>query len=206
MRQEESALDRKASLVDVATDIDYLEASAIIWRCLGLVRYFWQRWAVVLTLGWIGNAATIALAPWFGKFLVDHVVLTKPIPNSGEGYPGFLIPVLRFLQGSSVETILGWLALASLFGFLTRVVWFYVHDLIEARLEQAQIHLVRSTLFERMQNLPFSRVDDQPIGDSVFRTMQDVRGVPEVIRVIIQELGTALVAVVVAILLSLIHI
>ena len=200
LRQEESALDRKASLVDVATDIDYLEASAIIWRCLGLVRYFWQRWAVVLTLGWIGNAATIALAPWFGKFLVDHVVLTKPIPNSGEGYPGFLIPVLRFLQGSSVETILGWLALASLFGFLTRVVWFYVHDLIEARLEQAQIHLVRSTLFERMQNLPFSRVDDQPIGDSVFRTMQDVRGVPEVIRVIIQELGTALVAVVVAIL------
>ena len=83
LRQEESALDRKASLVDVATDIDYLEASAIIWRCLGLVRYFWQRWAVVLTLGWIGNAATIALAPWFGKFLVDHVVLTKPIPNSG---------------------------------------------------------------------------------------------------------------------------
>ena len=97
-----------------------------------------------------------------------------------------------------METILGWLALAVV-RFSYKSGRFYVHD-SSSKTRTGSNSLVRSTLFERMQSLPFSRVDDQPIGDSVFRTMQDVRGVPEVIRVIIQELGTALVAVVVAIL------
>ena len=199
LREEEIALDEKASLVDTGTDIDYRDAAALIWRCLILIRFFWRRWAAVLFLGWVGQAVTIALGPWLGKFLVDHVVLDQPIPSNGEGYPWFLMPVLGFLKGASVETMLGWLALGFLVGILVRVAWFYVHDLIEARLEHAQQHLVRSRLFEGMQRLPFSKVDDQPIGDSVFRTMQDVRAIPEVIRIVIQDSGAALVAVIVAV-------
>ncbi|NCF45216.1 MAG: ATP-binding cassette domain-containing protein, partial [Proteobacteria bacterium] len=199
LRDDEIALDEKASLVDTVTDIDYRDAAALIWRCLMLLRFFWQRWATVLFLGWVGQAVTIALSPWLGKFLVDHVVLDQPLPANGEGYPWFLLPILEFLRGASVETMLGWLTLGLLVGVLVRVAWFYVHDLIQARLEHAQQHLVRSQLFENMQCLPFSKVDDQPIGDSVFRTMQDVRAVPEVIRIVIQESGAALVAVIVAV-------
>lgn len=199
LRNNEIALDEKASLIDTVTDIDSRDSAAIIWRCLTLLRFFWRRWATVLFLGWMGQAVIIALGPWLGKFLVDQVVLGQPIPNNGEGYPWFLLPVLEFLRGESVEITLGWLALGLLVGVLVRVAWFYIHDLIQTRLEHAQQHLVRSQLFENMQRLPFSRVDDQPIGDSVFRTMQDARAVPEVIRIVIQDSSAALVAGTVAV-------
>ena len=37
LREDELALDKKASLVDSKTDIDYKETSSLIWRCLILL-------------------------------------------------------------------------------------------------------------------------------------------------------------------------
>ena len=38
LREDERELDKQASLVDTRTDIDYREASTLIWRCLLLLR------------------------------------------------------------------------------------------------------------------------------------------------------------------------
>ena len=50
LREDERELDKQASLVDTRTDIDYREASTLIWRCLLLLRYYWHRFAVVLSM------------------------------------------------------------------------------------------------------------------------------------------------------------
>lgn len=200
LREDEQALDEKASLVDTQTDIDYRDTFHLIWRCLLLIRYFWQRWVVVLLMGWIGTAVTVAVAPWLGKVLVDHVVLGQPLAEDGKGYPGFLLPFIEFLAGSSASTILYWLALWTAIGIGVRIAWYYFHDLVEARLEHAQKHMVRARLFEGMRLLPMTRLDDQPIGDSVFRTMNDVNAVPEVVRSVVQYSGWSFVTFIVAVL------
>ena len=48
MREDELALDEKASLIDTQTDVDYREAFSLIWRCMVLIRFYWRRFAVVL--------------------------------------------------------------------------------------------------------------------------------------------------------------
>ena len=79
LREEELALNRKASLVDTRTDIDNRQTGGLIWRILLLLRFFWQRFAVVLSMEWILAAVAAAVAPWAGKVLIDHVVLGQPI-------------------------------------------------------------------------------------------------------------------------------
>ena len=47
LREDEEALDEKASLVDSETDIDNRTTARLIWRCLLLIRFYWKRFAVV---------------------------------------------------------------------------------------------------------------------------------------------------------------
>ena len=75
LREDEEALDEKASLVDSETDIDNRTTARLIWRCLLLIRFYWKRFAVVLSMGWVIQIITTAVAPWIGKVLVDQVVL-----------------------------------------------------------------------------------------------------------------------------------
>ncbi len=193
LREDELALDKRASLVDTRTDVDARETFSLIWRCLVLIRFFWRRFAVVLSMEWIATAVGVAVAPWAGKVLVDHVVLGQPLPEDGAGYPAFLLPIIEFLTGSSAFAILGWLALWTVIGLAVRVVWNYVHDLVEARLGHSLLHMVRSRLFESLRSLPITKLDDQPIGDSVYRATQDVHALPTVIRLTIQVSGWAVV-------------
>ena len=186
LREDERELDKQASLVDTRTDIDYREASTLIWRCLLLLRYYWHRFAVVLSMEWVMTAVGTAVAPWAGKVLVDHVVLGLPIPDDGKGYPTFLLPVIDFLVGSSAITILLWLSLWTVIGVSARVIFGYVHDLLEARMQHSLLHMARSRLFESMRRLSMTQLDNQPIGDSVFRTMHDVKALPDVIRMVLQ--------------------
>ena len=53
LREDELALDRKASLIDSRTDIDNQQTVNMIWRILLLLRFFWQRFTVVLTMEWV---------------------------------------------------------------------------------------------------------------------------------------------------------
>jgi ABC-type multidrug transport system fused ATPase/permease subunit len=47
--------------------------------------------------------------------------------------------------------------------------------------------------------LPITKLDDQPIGDSVFRAMNDVHALPSVVRIVVQVSGWALVTLVTAV-------
>ncbi len=198
LREEELALDHKASLVDTRTDIDNPQSGNLIWRIVLLLRYFWQRFAVVLSMEWVLAAAAAAVAPWAGKVLIDHVVLGQPIPDDGSGYPAFLLPAVEFLVGSSALTILFWLAIWTAVGVAARLVWGYVHDLIEERMQHSMMYMLRSRLFESMRRLTITQLDNQPIGDSVFRTMWDVSSVTHVIRLVFQVTGNTLVTFTVA--------
>lgn len=193
LRADELALDKKASLVDDKTDIDNRTTFSLIWRCLILLRFYWKRFAVVLSMEWIATAVGTAIAPWAGKVLVDHVVLGQPLPADGGGYPMFLLPIIEFLTDLSALSILSWLALWTFIGVAIRVIWGYVHDLIEIRLAHSLLHMVRSRLFEGLRLLPLTKLDNQPIGDSVFRAMNDVRSLPSVIRIVFQVSGWSLV-------------
>ncbi len=199
LREDELALDKKASLVDSKTDIDNRETLGLIWRCMVLIRFYWRRFAVVLSMGWIMRAVDTAVAPWAGKVLVDNVVLGQPLPEDGAGYPAFLVPVIEFLLGSSASVILWWLALWTMTFLAVRLIWRYVRELVEARLDHSMLHMVRSRLFEGLRLLPITKLDDQPIGDSVFRAMNDVRALPTVIRYVVQVPGSAVVSIVTAV-------
>jgi ABC-type multidrug transport system fused ATPase/permease subunit len=48
------------------------------------------------------------------------------------------------------------------------------------RLSQAFNHYYRARLFERIQSLPLSAFDDEPIGDAVYRVMYDTPAITEV--------------------------
>ena len=200
LRDDEAALDEQASLIDQKTDVDMRETLSMIWRCLIMIRFFWRRFAVVLSMEWIATAVGVAVAPWATKVLIDHVVLGQPLPEDGKGYPTFLLPLIDFLLGSSAVTILAWLAIWTIVGVALRVIWGYVHDLIEERMAHSLLHMVRSQLFESLRRLPITKLDDQPIGDSVYRAMHDVHGIPSVIRITIQVSGWAIVAFVSALL------
>ena len=63
LREDELALDKKASLVDTETDIDYKQTFSLIWRCVVLIRFFWRRFVVVLSMEWIMAAVGTAVAP-----------------------------------------------------------------------------------------------------------------------------------------------
>ena len=75
LRDDEAALDEQASLIDQKTDVDMRETLSMIWRCLIMIRFFWRRFAVVLSMEWIATAVGVAVAPWATKVLIDHVVL-----------------------------------------------------------------------------------------------------------------------------------
>ncbi len=192
LRQDEEALDKRASLVDTKTDVDYRETFSLIGRCIILIRFYWRRYIVVLSMDWIATVISVAVAPWAGKVLIDNVVLGQPIKDDGGGYPAFLLPVLEFLEGSSAFTIMSWLAMWTIAALVARVFWQYVEELIGSRLEHSMLHMVRSRLFESLRSLPVTKLDDQPIGDSVYRAMHDVRGIPQIIQRLVRTPGGAL--------------
>ena len=65
-------------------------------------------------------------------------------------------------------------------------------------MQHSLLHMVRARLFEGLRLLPITKLDNQPIGDSVFRAMHDVHSIPSVIRWIVQILGWAVVTIITA--------
>ena len=79
------------------------------------------------------------------------------------------------------------MALLTVAGLLARLAHRYVMALFDIRIEQSVVHLVRSRLFESVQSLPMTKLDDQPIGDSVYRVMNDTAVIPGIMRTVVQE-------------------
>lgn len=57
---------------------------------------------------------------------------------------------------------------------------------IQLRLSQSLNHLLRSQLFERIKSLPMTKLDDQKIGDSMYRIMYDTPAITNIFFDVIQ--------------------
>lgn len=197
LREDEKALDERASLADLETDIDYRRTFRIIGRSVLFVRYVWLRYVVSFTSHWLRENLAIVLAPWVGKILIDHVVLGASVEDV-TGYPSFLVPAVEMLEGASVGGILFWVVLFSIAGLVASLAHGYVMALFDTRLTQSVVHLVRCRLFGSVQALPMTRLDDQPIGDSVYRVVNDTGVIPDVITTVLVQPVSAVSAFAVA--------
>ena len=203
LREDEKALDERASLADRQTDIDYRQTFRIIGRSVLFLRYVWLRYAISFVSHLIPENLALVLAPWMGKIIIDHVVLGAPVEDV-TGYPSFLIPVVGLLEGATAGSIMAWIALLTVVGLLARLGHRYVMALFDIRIEQSIVHLVRSRLFGSVQSLPMTKLDDQPIGDSVYRVVNDTEVIPGVISTVVQQpvFAVATFAVALATILS----
>ena len=197
LREDEKALDERASLADLQTDIDYRRTFRIIGRCVLFVRYVWLRYVISFASHWLRQNLAIVLAPWIGKILIDHVVLGAPVADL-TGYPSFLLPAVQMLEGASVGGILFWVVLFSAVGLVASLAHGYVMALFDTRLTQSVVHLVRCRLFGRVQALPMTKLDDQPIGDSVYRVVNDTAVIPDVMTTVLTQPVSAVSAFAVA--------
>ena len=197
LREDEKALDQRASLADLETDIDYRRTLRVIGRSVLFVRYVWLRYVISFSSHWLRGSLAIVLVPWVGKILIDHVVLGQPVSDV-TGYPSFLIPAVEMLEGASAGGILFWVALFSVVGLVAGLAHWYVMALFDARLTQSVVHLVRCRLFGSVQALPMTKLDDQPIGDSVYRVVNDTGVIPDIIGTVVREPVVAVSAFVVA--------
>ena len=66
-------------------------------------------------------------------------------------------------------------------------IWGYFEYKMNSRLTQAVNHLVRTKLFARIKALPMTMLDDQRIGDSVYRVMYDAPSINQIFYEVINR-------------------
>ncbi len=215
LRERERDLELRASLIDTETTITYKQSARIILRAASYLRYFVGRSIVKLVLTWVAQAIPIFVLTWFGKILIDHVVLGVPIEEAKQ-YPVYMLPVLDMLQGYSAFEIMSFLAIVGvslmlLMGaypgyrdnveagllqgrdYATSVenalhgghsslggIYGYVEFTMNMRLTQALNHTIRSHVFNRIMGLSITRLEDQRIGDSIYRVLYDTPQINEI--------------------------
>ena len=220
-REREAELDRRSSGLDTRTDIDAAETMRIISRSARYIALFPGRYITKFVLKLGSYAMPLALLPWPAKMLVDHVILSKPLPEMVDGtiagYPGYWEPVITALYGASpIELALVLAAFGIIFvltigsytgGFEDEVEaglaqghdyatqvenkmhgghstagglygWFEFK--LNTRLTQALNHTLRSHLFNRIQALSITKLEEQRIGDSIYRVMYDTPQINEI--------------------------
>ena len=66
-------------------------------------------------------------------------------------------------------------------------IWGYYEYKMNSRLTQTVNHMVRAKLFERIKSLPMTLLDDQRIGDSVYRVMYDAPSINQIFYEVINR-------------------
>lgn len=66
-------------------------------------------------------------------------------------------------------------------------IWGYCEYKLNSRLTQSVNHLVRAKLFARIRSLPMTVLDDQRIGDSVYRVMYDAPSINQIFYEVINR-------------------
>ncbi|MEM7017455.1 MAG: ABC transporter ATP-binding protein, partial [Pseudomonadota bacterium] len=224
LREQEDALDARASTLDVHTDIGLRETFKIIWRGMLLLRFFWGRYLIKWVLNFIALAIPVTILPWPLKIVIDHVVLGRPIAEA-TGYPFFMQPLLDALQGLTPFEIM--VVLTTLAVTMVILVGAYApsgaaNDTTESgleeghdnatktenklheghsfsgglygyfefhmnmRLTQSVNHLIRSKLFEKIHAMPMTKLEDQRIGDAVYRVMYDTPSITFIFHEVIR--------------------
>ena len=215
LRERERDLEVRASLIDTRTTINFKESAQIIVRAASYLRYFVWRSVAKLAMTWVGRALPIFVLTWFGKILIDHVILGEPIEEA-EQYPAYMNPVLDMLQGYSAFEIMIFLAIVGIglmlligaypgyrdeveFGLMEGrdfatstenamhgghsslgAFYGFVEFTMNMRLTQALNHTVRSQVFSRIMGLSMTRLEDQRIGDSIYRVLYDTPQINEI--------------------------
>lgn len=220
-REREEELDRRSSGLDTQTDIDEFETVRIIARSARYIALFPGRYITKFVLKLGSYSLPLLLLPWPVKMLVDHVILSKPLPEmvdgSIAGYPGYWEPVIVALYGATplelafalatfgiifVLTIGSYTSgfedeveagLAQGHDYATQVenkmhgghstaggIYGWFEFKLNTRLTQALNHTLRSHLFSRIQALSITQLEDQRIGDSIYRVMYDTPQINEI--------------------------
>ena len=79
----------------------------------------------------------------------------------------------------------------------------FIEFRLQLRLSQALNHLLRSQLFERIQTLPLPLLNDQKIGDSLYRVMYDTPALTNVFfQTIMSPIGAVFVGALVIVVMS----
>ena len=66
-------------------------------------------------------------------------------------------------------------------------IWGYYEYKLNSRLTQTVNHIVRAKLFERIKSMPMTLLDDQRIGDSVYRVMYDAPSINQIFYEVINR-------------------
>ena len=223
LRQAESELNARASILDSEWDLGFIETVKVIARGWMFVNYFWGRFIAKWILLFGALMYPVFVLPWGVKIVIDHVVLGTPVTT--EGYPRWLHPLLVYFQGLPPVEILLWLtAISSFLVFFVGAygpgaandttdggtvegqdtataqenlthgghsfaggLWGYFEYKMNSRLTQSVNHLVRCKLFARIKSLPMTMLDDQRIGDSVYRVMYDAPSINQIFYEVINR-------------------
>ena len=79
----------------------------------------------------------------------------------------------------------------------------FIEFRIQLRLSQALNHLLRAQLFERIQTLPLPLLNDQKIGDSLYRVMYDTPALQNVfLQTITSPIGAIFTGTLVLVVMS----
>ena len=236
LRERERRLDRAASVLDVDTDIDFRQTVGLVLRLMGYFKLFKGRIGAKMGFITLESLFRLMIAPWPGKVVVDHVILGLPIADGLAGFPAYLAPFVRLLDGMGPVEIMLWILVlgvfsVAVFGFTTNRgtgrtatgvpsgasagssggatyipgiqdsrhgTMAQGHDTatqtenqanlssgmmggilgvldfrLQLRLTQSMNHVLRTKLAGRIKQLPMTTLDDQRIGDSVFRVLYD---------------------------------
>lgn len=130
-----------------------------------LLRKAWP----LLTPAVLALLATVAVdlaAPWPLKFVVDHVLLGKPVPA---GYAGLLAPVIDYGATGALALAAAGVALLALIGGACA----YLQTYLTARIGQDIAHSLRVRVFGTLLQMPLAFHRGERSGELVNRVASD---------------------------------
>jgi len=102
---DEQQLDAGASLLDLQTDIGFVETVRVIWRATTYLKYLKARFA--LKCFFVGLALLTPLVmPWPMKIVIDNIILGQPIDV--DAFPAYFVPFVQFLDGRGPIEMMAW--------------------------------------------------------------------------------------------------
>jgi ATP-binding cassette subfamily B protein len=157
-----------------------------------LLRY-WRGVAAMASLLSVGALLQV-LTPWPLKYLIDGVLVGDQL---------HLGPLGTFDTGTThARTVAAWyLAAAYLAITLLTVAFTSLGNYMIARVALRMIHDLRGELVAHMRHLSLRFHDNRSVGDSIFRAINDARGIQDVVIYGVAAFGVPLLHVIVTLVL-----
>ncbi len=141
-------------------------------RIFGFMRQFWRGIALMVAFSMM-NSALMVLQPWPIKFIIDGVLIGDRVDF------GPLGDVVARTHGEKIEVVLGlvgaWFVIT-----VTGVLLSSSSAYLIARTALYMIHTLRSRLVSHMRALSLRFHANQSVGDSIWRAINDARGIQDV--------------------------